>query len=122
MNLLVSALITRLAASPHPAIVWLFDTHSQERNVYTILKKVALYKNEKTKIVATCIQVAGTLQGRVERTPGLLVHVVEARRRLVGQLTSDLLSMPHNNLLEGAIVLEELVKVCHLFFLRGDRM
>ena len=37
--------------------------------------------------------------------------MVEARRRLAGQLTSDLLSMPHNNLLEGAIILEELVKV-----------
>lgn len=48
---------------------------------------------------------------RVERTPGLVVHIVEARRRLEGQLTSDLLSMPHNNLLEGAIVLVEFIKV-----------
>ena len=40
-----------------------------------------------------------------------MVHVVEARRRLEGQPTSDLLSMPHNNLMEGAIVLEEFIKV-----------
>lgn len=38
--------------------------------------------------------------------------MVEARRRLRGQLTSDLLSMPHNNLLEGAIVFVEFIKVC----------
>lgn len=50
---------------------------------------------------------------RVERTPGLVVHIVEARRRLEGQLTSDLLSMPHNNLLEGAIVLVEFIKVAN---------
>ena len=47
----------------------------------------------------------------MERTPGLLVHIVEARRRLAGQPTSDILSMPHNNLLEGSIVLEEFIKV-----------
>ena len=57
------------------------------------------------------LQAAQTLQVRVERTPGLLVHIVEARRRLEGQPTSDLLSMPHNNLLEGAIVMEEFIKV-----------
>lgn len=48
---------------------------------------------------------------RFERTPGLVVHMVEARRRLAGQVTSDLLSMPQNNLLEGAILLEEFTKV-----------
>ncbi len=48
---------------------------------------------------------------RVERTPGLVVHIVEARRRLEGQRTSDLLSMPHNDLFEGAIILEEVIKV-----------
>lgn len=47
----------------------------------------------------------------VERTPSLVVHIVEARRRLEGQHTSDLLSMPHNNLMEGAVVFEEFVKV-----------
>jgi len=57
------------------------------------------------------MQIAGTFLMRVERTPGLVVHIVEARRRLEGQPTSDLLSMPHNDLLEGAIVLEEFIKV-----------
>lgn len=57
------------------------------------------------------MQVAGTLQIRIERTPGLVVHIVEARRRLEGQPTSDLLSMPHNDLLEGAVILEEFIKV-----------
>lgn len=47
----------------------------------------------------------------MERTPSLVVHIVEARRRLEGQHTSDLLSMPHNNLMEGAVVFEEFVKV-----------
>ena len=41
-----------------------------------------------------------------------MVNIVEARRRLSGMETSDLLSMPHNDLLEGAIVLEEFSKVC----------
>lgn len=45
-----------------------------------------------------------------------MVHIVEARRRLEGQPTSDLLSMPHNDLLEGAIALEEFIKV-HLHLL-----
>ena len=39
------------------------------------------------------------------------MNIVEARRRLSGMETSDLLSMPHNDLLEGAIVLEEFTKV-----------
>ena len=56
-------------------------------------------------------QVAETFQMRVDRTPGLIVHIVEARRRLEGQPTSDLLSMPHNDLLEGSVVLEEFIKV-----------
>lgn len=64
-------------------------------------------------IIYQWLQVADTFQLRVQRTPGLLVHVIEARRRLAGQLTSDLLSMPHNDLLEGAIVLEEFIKVRH---------
>ena len=54
---------------------------------------------------------AGTLQSRFQRTPGLAVHLTEARRRLAGEVTSDLLSMPNNNLLEGAILLEEFTKV-----------
>ena len=48
---------------------------------------------------------------RVDRTPGLIVHIVEARRRLEGLPTSDLLSMPHNDLLEGSVILEEFIKV-----------
>jgi hypothetical protein len=52
----------------------------------------------------------------MERTPGLAVHIVEARRRLEGQPTSDLLSMPHNDLLEGAIVLVEFIKVVALIY------
>lgn len=51
------------------------------------------------------------MQLRLDRTPGLVVHMIEARRRLAGQVTADLLSMPHNNLLEGAILLEEFTKV-----------
>ena len=56
-------------------------------------------------------KVGEALQMRVERTPGLIVHIVEARRRLKGLPTSDLMSMPHNDLLEGCVVLEEFVKV-----------
>ncbi len=51
------------------------------------------------------------LQAHSERSPGLAVNIVEARRRLSGLETSDLLSMPHNDLLEGAIILEEFTKV-----------
>ena len=46
----------------------------------------------------------------------MLVNIVEARRRLAGQETSDLLSMPHNDLLEGAIILEEFTKVGRIEF------
>ena len=46
----------------------------------------------------------------------MLVNIVEARRRLAGQETSDLLSMPHNDLLEGAIILEEFTKVGRMEF------
>lgn len=80
-------------------------------------------------------QVSSELQLHADRSPGLLVSIVEARRRLAGMETSDLLrcvcacvcvfgayrnidqyhtlshSMPHNDLLEGAIVLEEFTKV-----------
>ena len=67
------------------------------RNLYSTLHKVSL-----------------ELQSHAGRTPGMAVSIVEARRRLAGQETSDLLSMPHNDLLEGAIILEEFskVKVC----------
>ena len=66
------------------------------RNLYSTLQKVSL-----------------DLQTHADRTPGMAVSIVEARRRLAGQQTSDLLSMPHNDLLEGAIVLEEFSKVCY---------
>ena len=65
------------------------------RNLYSALEKVS-----------------AELQSHAERTPGMAVNIIEARRRLAGQETSDLLSMPHNDLLEGAIVLEEFSKVC----------
>ncbi len=60
-------------------------------------------------------QLSSELQANAERSPGLVLNIVEARRRLSGLATSDLLSMPHNDLLEGAIVLEELTKVCPSF-------
>ena len=40
INLLVTSLFTQLAAAPYPTFRWLFATGVQDRNVYTILKKV----------------------------------------------------------------------------------
>ena len=51
----------------------------------------------------------------------MAVSIVEARRRLAGEETSDLLSMPHNDLLEGAIVLEEFSKVIIIIITTVDR-
>ena len=62
-------------------------------------------------LYSTLQRVSTELQSHTERTPGMAVSIVEARRRLAGEETSDLLSMPHNDLLEGAIVLEEFSKV-----------
>ena len=62
-------------------------------------------------LYSTLQKVSTELQSHSERTPGMAVSIVEARRRLAGEETSDLLSMPHNDLLEGAIVLEEFSKV-----------
>ena len=62
-------------------------------------------------LYSTLQRVSTELQSHAERTPGMAVSIVEARRRLAGEETSDLLSMPHNDLLEGAIVLEEFSKV-----------
>ena len=78
-------------------IDWLCSTTTSTdcpRNLYSALHKVSL-----------------DLQSHAERTPGMVVSIIEARRRLAGQQTSDLLSMPHNDLLEGAIILEEFSKV-----------
>lgn len=87
-------------------IDWLCATSPPKdcpRNLYSTLQKV-------------CTE----LQSHAERTPGMVVSIVEARRRLVGEETSDLLSMPHNDLLEGAIVLEEFSKVsCKLLTWRS---
>lgn len=95
VNLLLTSILSTLAAFPHPMMEqWLFATTcSHSRNVYSILKKLC-----------------NDLQTHAQRSPGLLVSIVEARRRLTGMETSDLLSMPHNDLLEGAIVLEEFSK------------
>lgn len=102
INLLVASLFTQIAMAPYPTFEWLFETGTQEQNVYTVLKKVTR-----------------TFQLRVERTPGLMFHIVEARRRLEGLPTSDLLSMPHNTLLEGAIVIEEFIKeLCAIIYVR----
>ena len=79
-------------------IDWLCATRTSPdspRNLYSTLQKVSL-----------------ELQSHADKTPGMAVSIVEARRRLAGQETSDLLSMPHNDLLEGAIILEEFSKVC----------
>lgn len=62
-------------------------------------------------LYSTLQRISADLQAHAERTPGMAVSIVEARRRLAGEETSDLLSMPHNDLLEGAIVLEEFSKV-----------
>ena len=75
-------------------------------------------------------QVSCQLQDHAERNPTLQLNIVEARRRLAGQETSDLLrymwfvsndhyqlsiSMPNNELLEGAVLLEELCKVSSIY-------
>ncbi len=44
-----------------------------------------------TSVPSPIIQVAGDLQTHADRTPLLLVNMVEARRRLAGVETSDLL-------------------------------
>ena len=96
-NLLLTSILSSLIAVPHPMIDWLCSTTTSTdcpRNLYSALRKVSL-----------------DLQSHAERTPGMVVSIIEARRRLAGQQTSDLLSMPHNDLLEGAIILEEFLKV-----------
>lgn len=62
-------------------------------------------------------QVSQDLQSRVAHSPTLPVNIAEARKRLQGHDVSDLLSMPHNDLVEGAVVLEEFCKevACLLF-------
>ena len=98
VNLLLTSILASLVAVPHPMVDWLCATTPPKgypRNLYSALEKVS-----------------AELQSHAERTPGMAVNIIEARRRLAGQETSDLLSMPHNDLLEGAIVLEEFSKVC----------
>ena len=97
VNLLLTSILSSLVAVPHPMVDWLCATslpNDCPRNLYSTLQKVS-----------------AELQSHAGRTPGMIVSIVEARRRLAGQETSDLLSMPHNDLLEGAIVLEEFSKV-----------
>ncbi|XP_065882902.1 FHF complex subunit HOOK interacting protein 2A-like [Dysidea avara] len=62
-------------------------------------------------------KVSQDLQSRVAHSPTLPVNIAEARKRLQGHDVSDLLSMPHNDLVEGAVVLEEFCKevACLLF-------
>lgn len=126
----MTSLFNQLAAAPYPTAKWLFATRTQTRNVYSVLKKVVclvftdcqkIYTVLKRRwnvllicpitLIHTDTQIADTFQSRIDRTPGLLVQIIEARRRLEGQPTSDLLSMPHNDLLEGAVVLDEFIKV-----------
>ena len=97
VNLLLTSVLSSLVAVPHPMIDWLCSTstpNGSPRNLFTTLQKLS-----------------AELQSHAGRTPGMVVSIVEARRRLAGEETSDLLSMPHNDLLEGAIVLEEFSKV-----------
>ena len=97
VNLLLTSVLSSLVAVPHPMIDWLCSTstaNGSPRNLFTSLQKLSV-----------------ELQSHAGRTPGMVVSIVEARRRLAGEETSDLLSMPHNDLLEGAIVLEEFSKV-----------
>lgn len=104
MNLLLTSVLSSLAAVPHPMIDWLCSTSlptDSPRNLYSTLQRVST-----------------ELQSHAERTPGMAVSIVEARRRLAGEETSDLLSMPHNDLLEGAIVLEEFSKVSLNIFVK----
>ena len=101
-NLLLTSILTSIIAVPHPMVDWLCATTvptNCPRNLYSTLKKVS-----------------SELETHAERTPGIAVSIIEARRRLAGQMTSDLLSMPHNDLLEGAIILEEFSKVSRLSF------
>lgn len=104
VSLVLTSLLATVASISHPAIdCWLLATDlSQqcERNVFSVLKRVSC-----------------DLQTHAERNPVLPVNLLEARRRLVGMETSDLLSMPHNALVEGTIVLEEFVKeLCAIIF------
>lgn len=104
VNLVLTSLLAKVASLDHPTVDhWFLATDlSQQhgRNVFSVLKKVS-----------------SDLQTYSERNPLLPVNLQEARRRLVGMETSDLLSMPHNALLEGTIVLEEFVKeLCAIIF------
>ena len=89
---------------------WLFSIHCHHqynsRNVYSILKKVSSIKGRLTlfegNLNSCCCtklgrlslffsQVSSELQSHADRSPGLVVNIVEARRRLAGMETSDLL-------------------------------
>jgi hypothetical protein len=95
LNLHLTSVLALLAGYSH--FDWLFkvssDDDSINRNVYSVLLKVSQ-----------------RLKSHGERSPGLQLNIMEARRRLLGEETSDLLSMPNNELLEGAVVLEEFCK------------
>eukprot|EP00731_Ephydatia_muelleri_P020591 Em0013g318a len=104
VNLVLTSLLATVASISHPAIdSWLLATdqsQQHERNMFSVLKRVSC-----------------DLQTYAERNPVLPVNLQEARRRLVGMETSDLLSVPHNALVEGTIVLEEFVKeLCAIIF------
>jgi hypothetical protein len=98
VNLMLTSVLSQLAAFSHPLIDRLFSPDSY--SVFSVLKKVS-----------------SELVVHAERSPGFQFNLREVRKRMVGQETSDLLSMPHNDLLEGAVVLEEFCKEmsCVLF-------
>ncbi|CAI8025425.1 Protein FAM160B2 [Geodia barretti] len=95
VNLMLTSVLSQLAAFSHPRIDRLFFPDSSPHNsVFSVLKKV----NSELVVHA-------------ERSPGFQFNLREVRKRMVGQETSDLLrSYAHNDLLEGAVVLEEFVR------------
>jgi hypothetical protein len=56
------------------------------------------------------VKVRDDLVIRMQRMPHFASALMEARRRLTGQGTADLISMPNNTLFEGVVVLEEFCK------------
>jgi hypothetical protein len=100
VNLLLTSVLSRLAAFSHPLLDRLFSPDTTHNSVYSVLKKVS------TELVT-----------HAKRSPTFHFNLREVRKRMVGLETSDLLSMPHNDLLEGAIVMEEFCKEisCVLF-------
>jgi hypothetical protein len=64
----------------------------------------------KSSLFSALQKVCKELETHSNNSFTLKLNVIEARRRLEGKETSDLLSMPHNTLVEGAVLFEEFCK------------